>query len=147
MVHHSLEHIMDQESTIKKAASLLSDTGTLLIRIPVVSSFAWKYYNVYWVQLDAPRHFFLHSIFSIKLLAEKCGLKLHSHNFDSDCFQFWGSEQYIRNIPLRSETSYAVSRRKSIFSKKQISLFSKKADYLNSISQGDQVSFYFKKIT
>jgi SAM-dependent methyltransferase len=43
------------------AASLLACKGIIVVRIPAVSSYAWERYGVAWMQLDAPRHFFLHS--------------------------------------------------------------------------------------
>jgi len=45
-------------NVFEKISGLLSDEGTLLIRIPVMDCFAWKEYGVNWFQLDAPRHFF-----------------------------------------------------------------------------------------
>ena len=57
MFHHSFEHMPNPEETIKYASKLLSKQGVCLIRIPIVSSFAWNYYRENWIQLDAPRHF------------------------------------------------------------------------------------------
>ena len=52
-VHHSFEHIRDPEETLNAAANLLAEEGTIVVRIPVVSSYAWERYGVDWVQLDA----------------------------------------------------------------------------------------------
>ncbi|WP_202820105.1 class I SAM-dependent methyltransferase [Calderihabitans maritimus] len=146
MFHHSLEHIPNPEDTLVKVSQLLSPEGKCLVRIPVVDSYAWKNYGVNWVQLDAPRHLFLHSRRSLDILAKKAGLKIYEVVFDSWEFQFWGSEQYVRGIPLCSSRSYSVSRKNSIFSRRDIRYFRQKAKELNETRQGDQAAFFLKKI-
>lgn len=145
MFHHSFEHISNPGETIEIVSRLLSQGGICLLRIPTVSSFAWEHYRENWVQLDPPRHFFLHSIESIKRLAEKANLCLTKVIYDSSSFQFWGSEQYIKGIPLKSENSYAVNPAKSIFSKEDIKRFERDARKLNLENRGDQAIFYLKK--
>ena len=146
MFNHSFEHIPNQKETLDSVYRLLSENGKCIIRIPTVSSFAWEKYNVNWVQLDAPRHFFLHSINSIKLLALNSGLILKDYFYDSTAFQFWGSEQYLKGIPLKSINSYDTNTKQSIFLKHEIKLFKKKAKELNDNNLGDQVTLYFAKI-
>ena len=145
MFHHSFEHVADQVETLSKAASLLKSGGTCLVRVPTASSWAWKHYGVNWVQLDAPRHLFLHSIDSMKLLSEKVGLKMKEVVYDSFAFQLWGSEQYLKDIPLNDERSYAVNPDKSLFSKDDIAAFEKRSVELNQQQQGDQAAFYLVK--
>ena len=62
MMNHSFEHMSNPTATLKKIHQLLVPGKFLLIRIPLVSSFAWKKYSTHWVSLDAPRHFYLHSL-------------------------------------------------------------------------------------
>jgi len=143
MFNHSFEHIPDQGETLDSVYRLLSKNGKCIIRIPTVSSFAWEKYNGNWVQLDAPRHFFLHSINSIKLLALKSGLILKDYFYDSTDFQFWGSELYSKGIPLYSHDHKS---NKSTFSKHEIKSFKMKAKELNDTKFGDQVTLYFTKI-
>jgi 2-polyprenyl-3-methyl-5-hydroxy-6-metoxy-1,4-benzoquinol methylase len=145
MFHHSFEHLPDPLETLQSVAELLSKNGICLIRTPTVSSFAWEHYGVNWVGLDAPRHFFLHSIESIKMLAQKTNLKLEKIIYDSTEFQFWGSEQYLRDIPLMSEQSYGVNPSRSIFSNGDITKFKKMAEKLNFESRGDTTAFYLTK--
>ena len=133
MLHHVLEHIWEQHKTIQSIKTHLSEDGIAIIRIPTISSFAWEYYKDKWFQIDAPRHFFIHSINSLKQLVEKYDLKIINHYSDSDAKQFWISEQYQQNIPLYSEKSYAVNPSKSIFSSIDIENFKKKA--MNTVLQ------------
>jgi len=144
--NHSFEHIPDQLETLIKVSRILSDDGTCLIRMPVKTDYIWNRYGVNWVQIDAPRHFFLHTLKSIRLLAEKAGLVIKDVAFDSTEFQFWGSEQYKRDVPLKAENSYSVNPKKSAFTTKQIKEFGKMAKRLNKNNQGDQAEFYLMKL-
>lgn len=145
MFHHSFEHMPDQVDAILAVARLLAPNGVCLIRTPTVSSYAWEHYGVNWVQLDAPRHFFIHSLMSIKILAANANLNLEKAVYDSTAFQFWGSEQYVKNIPLISERSYAVNRANSIFSKIEMAKFKQQANRLNSEGGGDSAVFYLRR--
>ncbi len=141
---HSLEHIPDQVATLKKVSTILTNEGTCLIRLPLKTDYIWKKYGVNWVQIDAPRHFFLHTLKSVRILAEKTGMQICETTFDSTAFQFWGSEQYEHDIPLRAENSFGVNPQKSIFKKNQIEQFEEMARTLNKNSQGDQAELYLK---
>ncbi|MCX6173178.1 MAG: methyltransferase domain-containing protein [Ignavibacteriales bacterium] len=146
MFHHSLEHIYEQEKILKIVFDLLKPGGYCIIRVPTVSSYAWKNYGMKWVQIDAPRHYYLHSIKSIEILSGKTNFELNNVIYDSTAFQFWGSDQYLKNIPLNDPHSYLRNPKNSLFSKKDISGFSKRAKELNAAKQGDQAVFYLKKI-
>jgi SAM-dependent methyltransferase len=145
MFHASLEHMSDQFAALADAHRLLDDAGTCLVRIPIVSSQAWEHYGVHWVQLNAPRHLYLHSVRSFTLVAEKAGFRVDRVLYDSTAFQFWGSEQVVRKIPLKSERSWLVDPSRSIFSRNEIRDFSRRAELLNRAARGDQAAFYLKK--
>jgi len=145
MFHHSFEHLPDPAETLRSVSRLLVDGSICLIRIPTVSSFAWEHYKTHWVQIDAPRHFFLHSTDSMRILAEENQMVLKEVVYDSMDFQFWGSEQNAKNIPSMSEQSYSINPKKSIFSHSDIKIFKKKAKKLNSENRGDQAVFYLQK--
>jgi SAM-dependent methyltransferase len=145
ILNHSFEHMPNPTETMEIVSGLLSQGGVCLVKIPTVSSYAWEHYRENWVQLDAPRHFFLHSIESIKRLAGKVSLEVEKVVYDSMSFQFWGSEQCIKGIPLRSPHSYAMEPAKSIFSKVDIKRFEEEARKLNGENRGDQAAFYLRK--
>jgi SAM-dependent methyltransferase len=144
MFHHAFEHISDPEPTLKAVHQLLAPGGTCIIRVPTVSSYAWQHYGVNWVQLDAPRHFYVHSGQSVQMMANRAGLEVSSMVYDSSAFQFWASEQYALDIPLYDTRSYAVSPANSIFTKQQIAAFEKRAGELNKANLGDQAVFYLQ---
>lgn len=137
MYHHSFEHAPDPHEQLQKAATLLSPGGCCLLRIPIVSSYAWEQYRENWYQLDAPRHFFLHSIKSIQFLAEEAGLALQNIVFDSTADQFQGSELYKRDIPFTAQANN--------FPKSQVREWKSLAKKLNKEKRGDQAAFYLVK--
>ncbi len=145
MLHHSLEHMDDPVSAFGHIARLLRAGGAALVRTPTVSSYAWQRYKENWVQLDPPRHLFLHSLESLKILAHQAGLVIRDMVYDSTEFQFWGSEQYERGIPLNGPRSWCINPAASLFSASQMEDFRQRAAQLNMQGQGDQVCVYLKK--
>jgi 2-polyprenyl-3-methyl-5-hydroxy-6-metoxy-1,4-benzoquinol methylase len=141
MFHHSFEHIPDQIETIRQVSRLLSDNGTCIIRIPIVSSYAWEYYRENWFELDAPRHFFLHSVKSMKLLTEKVNLKIEKIVYDSTIHQFAGSEAYLKDIPFAT----IKFKFENLFTSKEIEKFKEQSKRLNSEDRGDTAAFYLRK--
>ncbi|MDB9717185.1 class I SAM-dependent methyltransferase [Methylophilaceae bacterium] len=142
MYHHSLEHIENQHQEFKSIKTKLNDTGVCIIRIPVSTGYAVKKYKENWVQLDAPRHIFLHSHDSINLLCKKSGLKIIDTYDDSESFQFWGSEAYREGRYLVDiKTGKALVRETDLFLHKRI-FYNLKSYYLNKKRLGDQSVFY-----
>jgi hypothetical protein len=86
-----------------------------------------------WVQLDAPRHFVLYAIKSINFLAEKTGFKIGHTIFDSNAFQFWGSELYKKDIPLTLPDTHEWYPPERGFTAEQLSKFDEEARDLNEI--------------
>ena len=136
--HHSLEHMPNQARVLADARRLLAPGGILVIRIPAAGGYAWRTYKENWIQLDAPRHFYVHSKRSIGLLAEGAGLKVESISYDSSGFQFWGSELYRRDIPLMDPRAAEMSDA-SIFSAEELAKYEACAARLNAIGDGDQI--------
>ncbi|MDR3651981.1 MAG: class I SAM-dependent methyltransferase [Paludibacter sp.] len=139
MLNHSFEHMEFPEKVLLKLSTIVEKNGCILIRIPLAGSYAWRKYKTNWVQLDAPRHFYLHTVKSMSILAEKSGLKLDEVKFDSTSFQFIGSEKYLRG--------YKITDKVNIFSKIQLKAFKKEAIQLNSLNDGDTACFYLYKET
>jgi SAM-dependent methyltransferase len=145
MLHHSFEHMPQPQAVLDRIFRLLQPGGTVLVRIPIADSFAWRRYGTNWVQLDAPRHLFLHTKMSMALLASRSGFTITDVRYDSSAFQFWGSEQYLRGIPLRSPRSYAENPGRSMFSQRQIVDFERRARELNEAAEGDQAVFFLRR--
>jgi hypothetical protein len=145
MFHHSFEHVPDPRATLAAAAERLSVSGKCLIRLPLISSWAWRHYGTNWVQLDAPRHLYSHSQLSLAILGAQCGLAITESFWDSTEFQFWGSEQVRRGIAVMSPKSYGVNPAASEFSRRDIDEFRRRARRLNDQNMGDQAGFVLER--
>ena len=141
--HHSFEHIPNPVEHMKKVYKLLKPGGVCVIRIPTTSSFAWEHYGINWVQLDAPRHFFLHSRESMQIIGEHSKLELYKTVYDSTHFQFLGSEKYINNESLLTPDPKGFINK--IRRKIKKHNYQKKAKSLNKKKKGDQAAFFFRK--
>lgn len=137
LLNHAFEHMPDPLDTLRDIHAHLAPGGQALLRIPIAGSYAWEHYGAHWVQLDAPRHFFLHTERSIRLLAEQAGLVLEHVAYDSTAFQFIGSEKYLHGLRLDEEDpALTPAMRKR---------FAKQAKRLNAEGRGDTASFYLGK--
>ncbi len=145
MAHHSLEHMSDHYGILSAMRERLNDGGMVLIRIPIAGTFAWREYGVHWVQFDAPRHLVLHTVKSMKIMAESAGFAVEDIIFDSTSLQFWGSEQYLRGIPLRDRMSHWQHPEASMFTPEQIRDYEGRAKELNRLEDGDQACFFLRK--
>lgn len=137
-LHHSFEHMPDPQAVLHQLYRLLKPDRFVFMRIPVGNCHAWKEYGEHWVQLDAPRHFFLHTEKSVRMLAEAAGFRLEAVDYDSTDFQFWMSEQYARDIHLGGFTNV-------LFNETQLAEFRTRAEELNRRGEGDQACFYLYK--
>lgn len=145
MMHHVLEHIEEQHKTFRDCLTLLKQDGCLLVRIPILGE-AFEIYLGDWVQLDAPRHFFLHTLESMEILASENGFEIRRILFDSTSFQFLGSELYKRDIPLYTdENNYESPIFNELFNTIEIEAFERKAEQLNKEKRGDSAAFYLYK--
>ena len=145
MFNHSLEHTFEHYKILEKANELLSENGTILIRMPIVNK-AFEDYKENWVQLDAPRHLLIHSKKSIDLLCSKLGLEIYKTIFDSTEFQFMGSVQYKNNIAYYDHNSYKVNSKVNMFSPADQSKYMDLAKKYNRLGMGDQAAFFIKRI-
>lgn len=141
MLHHSFEHLPEPKAALGEIKRILAKDGSVLLRIPV-ASFAWEKYGVNWVQMDPPRHLFLFTERAVRLLAESSGFKIDKVIYDSDGFQFWGSEQYLHDIPLVPEGGSGGFRPADIFTVEQLSAWDAEAERLNAEGRGDAACFY-----
>lgn len=139
MMHHSFEHMESASEILSSCFEKLNSGGKLLVRTPVTDGEVWKSKREMWVQLDAPRHLIIPSIFGFTKLAEKTGFQLDEIEFDSTAFQFWGTELYEKGLPLDPPT---LGKH---FDSDTLKAFTEKANRYNEDGKGDQVCFYLSK--
>jgi SAM-dependent methyltransferase len=145
MLHHSFEHMDEPATVMQNVAAKLAPNGQVILGIPVASSYAWKHYGVNWVNLDAPRHFYLHTLSSIELLAGQVGLEIQNIVHEGNDEQFWGSEQFARDIPSNDARSIGSSALRRFSHWNTILACRAKANELNAKQQGDLVCFHLQK--
>jgi SAM-dependent methyltransferase len=109
MANHSLEHVPDPRGALREIRRLLKPGRYAVVRIPVVGR-AWREYGTNWVQLDPPRHLFVFTARTFEGLAAEEGFSADEVAYDSTAFQFWGSEQYARDIPPRTSARTSSTR-------------------------------------
>jgi len=101
--NHAFEHMNNQLENLKCFENLVKDDGIIVIRIPIKSKPIWEKYGVNWFQIDAPRHFLLHTIESFKILCNQTNLVIEDIIFDSLDYNLLSSEKYSRNISMRDK--------------------------------------------
>ena len=114
-LHHSFEHMAQQTEQLKQISELLTPDGTCMIRVPIVSRGPWQRYGTNWAEIDAPRHFVLHSEMSLKLAAESAGLSLNCIQYESDAFAYAASELYSRGLSLYDNSANCRRQFESVF--------------------------------
>jgi len=144
ILNHVFEHIESGAEMLALCEQHLSPQGTILMRFPVAGSEAWETYRENWLQLDAPRHMFLHTRKSFQLLAARIGLEVKNWICDSDAAQFWASELYQKGIPLIDRSGVMVNPA-DYFTKAQMKQFIGKSRIVNANGRGDQVSVLLTK--
>jgi SAM-dependent methyltransferase len=147
MLNHSFEHMSDPLTALKELCRILKPGGTILIRIPMASSYAWRTYRENWVQLDAPRHLYLHSEKSMQILAKQSGLSILFSLYDSNEFQFWGSEAYEQGKSLVSQISRRSRCLRFLLHQLKMENYKQKAHELNHKQDGDQACFFLKNLS
>lgn len=137
--NHAFEHMDNQLENLKCFENLVKPDGIIIIRIPVKSEAIWKEYGVNWFQIDAPRHFFLHTIDSFKILCSKTNLAIDKIIFDSSDSCLINNEKYVRDISMSDPAwnSFKLDR-------KTTNKLKKHAKKLNENNQADQAIFLLK---
>jgi len=142
-LNHVFEHLENPIQVLRSLQELLPTGGKLLLRFPVIDSYAFEKYKENWVQFDAPRHINLFTRKSIRIAVEKAGnYKIENIYDDSFHFQFTGSELYLKKLSLKPRDN---NRKKRLLSFKtyQYHFLAKK---LNKQNKGDQLVVILERI-
>jgi SAM-dependent methyltransferase len=140
---HSLEHIPDQIGTLRMVRKLLSPTGVCVVRIPIAESDVWFKYGPDWFELDAPRHFCIHTPTSVRMAAARAGLEVFHLEYEVISCAYWGSELYQRDIPYISN-GRAIDL-DTVFSHDELAAFEWAAQESNKAGSGGRGAFYLRR--
>ena len=138
----SFEHVTNPHEVLKKACELLNENGYILMRIPTYPNIAFDLFETHWYQLDAPRHIFLHSLLSIKYLADKYGLQIVKVEYDSNETQIIRSFFYQHGIAYNEQNIELV---KEYFSDDEIRKIGEMSKEANENHKGDHMQIWLKK--
>ena len=142
-LNHVFEHLENPIQILQDLNKLLCSKGKLLLRFPIIDSFAFEKYRENWVQFDAPRHINLFTRKSIQLAVEKAGdFKIISMYDDSFHFQFTGSDLYMSNLSLSPKDNNRLKRLLSLKTY-QYHFLAKK---LNRQNRGDQMVIILEQL-
>ncbi len=145
MLHHAFEHMDKPLEVLQHLFRILKKGRYLLIRTPVMGMYSWGRYRVNWMDLDAPRHIFIHSLASMRLLATQAGFELWKTIFDGNYMSLIGSEQYAKDIALPDANSYMKNKAASGYRKEDIEAFKAINTQNNAAQIADQAAFYLFK--
>ena len=138
LFNHSLEHMHDIGQSLTHAKNILEPGGSIIIRIPTVSSQAWDTYRENWFQLDAPRHTCIPSRNGLAQLASSCGLQIVNRYDDSTDTQFWLSDAVAKGLSTMDATTGYTSYLTNTHSRKKKRSMRREARKNNSEHRGDQ---------
>ncbi|MCW3091372.1 MAG: class SAM-dependent methyltransferase [Ferruginibacter sp.] len=142
-LNHVFEHLENPIERLRSLNKLLCVRGKLLLRFPIIDSFAFEKYRENWVQFDAPRHLNLFTRKSIKMAVEKAGnFRILAMHDDSFHFQFTGSELYLKKLSLSPKDNSRIKRLLK-FKTYQYHFLAKK---LNKQNKGDQMVIILEQI-
>jgi SAM-dependent methyltransferase len=109
MYNHRLEHVEDPRAELSAAKDRLAARGRIVVRVPLLG-YAWRRYGRCWAQFDAPRHFTLFSKRGLLDCAVRAGLRIESTTYDSNAYQFWASEGYVRGRSPKAQARMLTLR-------------------------------------
>ncbi len=145
LLNHSLEHMNAPREVLSGLRELLAPEGAIVVRVPIAGGRAWRRYGVDWVGLDPPRHLFVPTERSLRRLAERAELRVQRVFHDSHALQFWGSEQYRRDIPLHDQRSWLNSPAGAPFSHQDVARWHVESQRLNAAGDGDSAGFVLRR--
>lgn len=120
---HSLEHIANPVSDLKKTHRIIKDDGFLFIAIPNIDSLEFKITKQKWFHLDAPRHLYHYAPKTITALLEKCGfdvLRITHGAFEYNVFTF--TQSVINTIDINMDSFYRFLKHGSLKKAKHYTL-------------------------
>jgi SAM-dependent methyltransferase len=138
LFNHSLEHMHDIVQSLTHAKNLLEPGGSIIVRVPTVSSQAWDTYRECWFQLDAPRHICIPSRKGLEQLATSCGLQIVQSYDDSTDTQFWLSEAVRSGLSTMDANTGYTSYLTNTHTRKKKMVARRAARRNNRAHRGDQ---------
>ena len=144
MFHHSLEHVPDPLETLEACAVRLAPSGTCVVRVPTVSSYAWRHYQQNWyaARPAAP----CDAVFSCwsRAARKASGPGTGVCRGRLNCEPVLGERAVREQRRVHVLAIVLIAPHKSPFTAADIRTFDARARDLNARGEGDQAVFYLK---
>jgi SAM-dependent methyltransferase len=98
---HSIEHVRDPASLLRRAAALVKDDGAVFLAFPNAESWDFRLFGPNWFHIDPPRHLHCFSPATMSRLLETCGLRVESVGQLSLEYNPFGFVQSVLNLVTR----------------------------------------------
>ncbi len=76
---HFLEHCYDPERSLRTAAEVLNDDGTLIVEVPRLDSLTYRLFGEKWPGVQAPQHTALYTKETLCRMVEKNGFRIQTY--------------------------------------------------------------------
>lgn len=151
--HHSFEHLENPVEILKKCASLLTDSGICLIRIPNIESWSFRFFKEHWSGIHPPYHLFLPSRKGMEIFCKDSGFHISDVRWEqlmesflrSTCYTLdfashdqFGTRTMLKDRPLGNRTI-------PIFTKQEVKFWREKSKKLMKDKLTDYIAYYLRK--
>ena len=97
ILHQVLEHLPQPMQTLQACVRLLRPGGQMIIEVPNLGSWQFRYAQRHWVHLDVPRHLGHFTPDSIRQALARAGLEVEGYSFVSLEYDPFGWVQAVLN--------------------------------------------------
>ena len=95
---HSLEHLYDINSAIKKGAGLLKQNGTIVISVPNIKSIQAHMMGRHWYHIDLPRHIVFFEKHTLKKLLRNYNFVIKDRTYKYPAHNLYGWYNSFLNV-------------------------------------------------
>ena len=140
ILNHVIEHIINPIALLSECHRILKPGGILVAVTPNILSTSHKFFGQYWRGLEPPRHLYLFSELTLKIIAKKAGF----NNYQTRTTAAHGHYFALSSLELKkhhfSETKDCKSKSSSLGLKLQTIMFQiwAKLIYFTNKSSGDE---------
>src|SRR5262249_2100099 len=124
----------------------LSRRGVCVVRIPMADSDTWREYGTNWVELDPPRHLFLHTRRSLEHVVNGAGMTIKRSVYDADGFVHWASVLYQRNTQLTDPSTFSLRNPAEYFTQDELNSYELRAKEANEKRIASRATFVLTPI-
>ena len=100
-MNHVIEHLSDPLAALVECRRILKSGGKLIVLTPNIRSLGRQIWRQYWRGWEIPRHFFLFSAKSLRVLIEQSGFAIHQlRTVSTSAYYIWITSQLIEKNAL-----------------------------------------------